>query len=84
MAPQEIQSETGVEVDVKEDFDKETQGQEHTGAASADARHLDDTLKSKWEDLSRVKTLKLFWKMALVCFAVAFSAAADGYQVGPT
>lgn len=51
--------------------------------AHNDAKTVSPTkyYRSKWEDLDRVQTVKLFWKASLVCFAAAFSAATDGYQV---
>lgn len=65
--------------DVKEDYSKYEHHEEH--ATSTIPPNLDSAHKSKWEALGRLQTLKLFWKMSLVCFVVAFSAAADGYQV---
>lgn len=47
---------------------------------SKSSSHL-EYYRSKWEDLDRVHTIKIFWKASLVCFAAAFSAATDGYQV---
>lgn len=67
--------------DVKEDYTKEEQLENQVTAVPHGEGQLEATFKSKWEELDRVKTIKIFWKMSLVCFAVAFSAAADGYQV---
>lgn len=82
MALQHASSNPDPMVDLKEDVAKETEEHEHIAFSPGAAHQFDAMYKSKWEDLDRIKTLKLFWKMALVCFAVAFSAAADGYQVG--
>lgn len=35
-----------------------------------------------YEDLGALETIKTFKLCTLVCFAMAFSAATDGYQVG--
>lgn len=35
-----------------------------------------------YEDLGVLETIKTFKICTLVCFAVAFSAATDGYQIG--
>lgn len=81
MASQDINPNPDIITDAKEDFNKETEELERAGNATRPGHQFDESYKSKWEDLDRIKTLKLFWKMTLVCFAVAFSAAADGYQV---
>lgn len=70
-----------LERDVKEDLGKEAHDNASIGQTPGSAQPFDASFKSKWEELDRVRTLKVFWKMTLVCFAVAFSAAADGYQV---
>jgi hypothetical protein len=38
-------------------------------------------VRSAWEELSYVSSLRLFWKGVLVCFLAAFSSATDGYQI---
>lgn len=35
-----------------------------------------------YEDLGAIETIKTFKVCTLVCFAMAFSAATDGYQIG--
>jgi hypothetical protein len=65
--------------DVKEDYSKVEHYEDH--AKTAIPADFNRAHKSKWESLGRIQTIKLFWKMSLVCFVVAFSAAADGYQV---
>jgi len=47
-------------------FDAETKGQGITG----------------YEELGILETIKTFKICTLVCFAMAFSAATDGYQIG--
>ncbi|KAF5240366.1 hypothetical protein FANTH_9626 [Fusarium anthophilum] len=39
---------------------------------------------SGYEELSPWETIKKFWVNSLLCFAVTFSAATDGYQMGLT
>jgi hypothetical protein len=47
-------------------FDAATKGQGTTG----------------YEELGILETIKTFKVCAIVCFAMAFSAATDGYQIG--
>ncbi|RSH90015.1 hypothetical protein EHS25_001348 [Saitozyma podzolica] len=38
-------------------------------------------MRSPFDDMSFVRTFKVFWKAELIAFIAAFSAAADGYQI---
>lgn len=44
--------------------------------------HREDGLRSKWQDLSILSTVKVFRKSIFYCSIAAFSAACDGYQIG--
>ena len=79
MSLQDLSHNNDLSADVKEDFGKNEHVEEQDRTVVPAS--FDNAYKSKWEELDRVKTIRLFWKMSLVCFVVAFSAAADGYQV---
>ncbi|KAK8853025.1 hypothetical protein IAR55_003726 [Kwoniella newhampshirensis] len=46
--------------------------------------HEGVVMRSPFDDMGFVKTLKVFWKAELIAFIAAFSAAADGYQIQMT
>lgn len=43
--------------------------------------HAGEGLRSKFEELSMLETIKTFKKAIAICFLAAFSASCDGYQV---
>jgi hypothetical protein len=73
--------EAAVEMDTKVDDQHRDIVYQDQRVEKAVGVFIEGAVRSKWESLPRLQIRRLFWKLALCCLAVAFSAFLDGYPV---